>query len=101
MPLPKKVKMIFSGHIHAVQLAVGEHPTQMVIGESGTALDTFDDETLKLVPEGYRIFPSEYGYVLMSKTSVGKWIATIKSVNGDTDFICHINEIGAPCVAFK
>jgi hypothetical protein len=101
LPLPKKVKMIFSGHIHAVQLATGLHPTQMIIGESGTSLDYFDNETRKFIPEGYRVFPSDYGYVLMSKDANGKWTASIKSTQGETDFICQLNEPGVPCLAFK
>ncbi|HWU44510.1 MAG TPA: metallophosphoesterase, partial [Bdellovibrio sp.] len=53
MPLPKKVKMVFAGHIHAFQLATGNHPTEMVIGESGTALDLFSSEAQKTVPSGH------------------------------------------------
>lgn len=101
LPLPKKVKMIFSGHVHAIQVATGNHPTQMVIGESGTSLDYFTNETLKLVPDGYRVFPSEYGYVVMDRKSDGKWTASIKGTTGSTDFICQVNEPNAPCLAFK
>jgi hypothetical protein len=101
LPLPNKVKMIFSGHIHAVQVAVGDHPPQMVIGESGTSLDFFNEQNLKAVPAGYRVFPSDYGYVLMSKDVMGKWTANIKSINGQTDFACQVSEPGVPCLAYK
>lgn len=101
LPLPKKVQMIFAGHIHAVQFAVGNHPPQMVVGESGTSLDNFSKEALKLLPKGYRVFPADYGYVVMDRKTSGAWTATIKSVDGETNFVCQINETGVPCSDIK
>lgn len=100
-PLPSKVKMVFAGHIHSFQIATGDHPPQMIIGESGTALDIYDEATRQVIPKGYTVFPSDHGYALLQKDTHGRWTATIKSFDGATDFICRISEPGVPCLAFK
>ncbi len=96
-PLPSKVKMVFAGHVHSFQIATGNHPPEMIIGESGTALDIYDEATRKMIPPGYTVFPEDHGYALMEKNPDGKWTATIKSFDGETDFICQISEPGIPC----
>ena len=102
LPLPKKVKMVFAGHIHSFQIAtIARHPAEMIIGESGTALDLYSDEARKMIPQGYNVFPSDHGYALLERDANNKWIATIKSYDGETDFVCHIEEYGVPCIAFK
>lgn len=100
-PLPKKVKAVFAGHIHSFQIATGNHPPEMIIGESGTALDIYNDETRKMIPAGHTVFPSDHGYALMEKDVNGRWVATIKGYDGSTDFVCQLSEPGVPCVAFK
>ncbi|MFM6929632.1 MAG: metallophosphoesterase [Bdellovibrio sp.] len=97
MPLPKKVKFVFGGHIHNFQIAQGDHPLQLVVGESGTALDYFNEETRKLIPSGFKVFPSDHGYLVMEKDGEGKWIGLIKSFDGKTDFTCQMEEDGVPC----
>lgn len=101
LPLPKKVKMVYAGHIHAFQIAQGNHPPEMIIGESGTALDYFSAEAMKLVPAGHTVFPADHGYALLEKDVNGKWKASIKSYDGETDFVCRISEPGIPCQIFK
>ncbi|MDG0815561.1 metallophosphoesterase [Bdellovibrio svalbardensis] len=100
-PLPSKVKMVFAGHIHSFQIAQGNHPPELIIGESGTSLDIYDEATRKVIPPGYTVFPSDHGYALLERDASGKWIAAIKSFDGATDFVCKVSEIGIPCDTIK
>lgn len=97
MPLPEKVKFIFAGHIHNFQIAQGAHPLQLVVGESGTALDQFGEESRKFLPKEHRIFPADHGYLVMEKDGSGKWVGLIKSFDGKTDYTCQMEEDGVPC----
>ncbi|MBO9665655.1 MAG: metallophosphoesterase [Bdellovibrio sp.] len=99
IPLPKKVKLVFAGHIHNFQISTaGDHPTHVVVGESGTALDYYNDETRKMIPAGYNVFPSDHGYLVMEKDRSEKWVGVIKSYDGKTDFTCALEDPGVPCV---
>lgn len=100
-PLPGKVRMIFAGHIHAFQIATGNHPPELIVGESGTALDVYDEATRQQIPTGYTVFPSDHGYAVLEKDAYGQWVATIKSFDGVKDYICQVGETGVPCLMFK
>jgi hypothetical protein len=100
MPLPKKVKLVFAGHIHNTQIAVANNrPVHVVMGEGGTALDYYDAATRKLIPTGFTVLPSNHGYMVLEKDSNGKWVGTVKGYDGQTNFKCGLEEAGVPCVA--
>lgn len=100
LPLPKKVKMVFAGHIHNTQIATApKRPVHVVIGEGGTALDFYDEATRRLIPQGFTVLPSNHGYMVVEKEADGKWVGTVKDYDGKTNFVCSLEAPGAPCKA--
>lgn len=100
MPLPKKVKFVFAGHIHNTQIAVGNNrPVHIVMGEGGTALDHYDAATRRLIPAGFTVLPSNHGYMVLEKDSGGKWLGTVKGYDGQTNFVCSLEDPKMPCDA--
>ncbi|WP_413580453.1 metallophosphoesterase [Bdellovibrio sp. HCB288] len=97
MPLPKKVKFVFAGHIHNTQVSTGKRPVHVVVGEGGTALDYYDEATRKLIPAGFTVLPSTHGYMVLEQNSDGKWVGVVKDDQGKASFKCSLEQANAPC----
>ncbi len=102
-PLPRQVTLTMAGHIHDFQLVKQSRPVQLVVGQSGSALDPapqVENQRFKM-PSGYEIFSptihgSQFGYVVLEKASQG-WIAKVKNIDGKTEHTCELWNLQKVC----
>lgn len=88
------VDLYISGHIHNVQMVSGNHPLQIVAGESGTSLDPVGDYAKDLIPmiNGSTAFiptaeDDRFGYLIMQKKAKETSIF-VKDPDGKLEFQC-------------
>lgn len=105
IPLPKKVTMVFGGHIHNFQLGRGNHPLQLVVGESGTELDPLPQKPNNKYnfENGVEIFSpitknNQFGYLLLEKNANEQWVAYLKDTLGKTEYTCQLWDIKSSCI---
>lgn len=102
-PLPRQVTLTIAGHIHDFQLVKQSRPIQLVVGQSGSALDPapqVENQKFKM-PSGYEIFSptisgTQFGYVVLEKADKG-WIAKVKNVEGKTEHTCELWNLQKMC----
>lgn len=103
--LPANIDLVISGHIHLAELFVfasaSERPTQLIVGNSGTALDknvtaTLDGQALDDAALETGKTLEQFGFLTLESTSDG-WIATEHGQDGTQGSTCTLRAKRATC----
>jgi len=94
--LPDGVNLVLSGHIHLFEALsfAGPRPAQLVVGNSGTALDpdiTTQLSGLQIAEETIRdaAVMDQFGYMTIDPADAG-WSAMLRDINGNPLLSCSI-----------
>jgi len=106
---PQGVQLTLAGHIHAFEAInfVSDHPTSLVLGNSGSGTDT----TLPLsYPEGLSLYPgvqvgdyvasADFGFATLDRKSTGAkdaWLLTEYNTQGRPVFVCQVGQGKSHC----
>ena len=106
---PQGVQLTLAGHIHAFEAInfVSDHPTSLVLGNSGSGTDT----NLPLsYPEGLSLYPgvqvgdyvasADFGFATLDRKSVGAkdaWLLTEYNTQGRPVFVCQVGQGKSHC----
>jgi hypothetical protein len=99
----KNVELLMAGHIHSSEIMKAkEFPLQVVLGNSGTALDVMPDkisaENLSFINyEKAKIISHGFGYALLKRDSAGDYAIEFHNADGSKDFSCHLKNRGQDC----
>lgn len=101
--LPLAVQLVLSGHVHLFERVsfTSRRPSQFVVGNSGTRLDSdFTTSLSGLVIGGEPVASDtvlgEFGYTTIEASSQG-WIVTPRTVNGLPQTTCKVRDWQVIC----
>lgn len=93
----EKVDFFLSGHIHSQQVIAVKDKLQLIVGHSGSSIDSFgrilNTEKIISTTESKKSF----GYAIFQRTGFKKWNFTFKDVNGKTKLDCHAEAGSVQC----
>lgn len=96
--LLSKIDFYLGGHIHNQQIILNqEHLTQVIVGNSGTALDPFGRKIMNSQVITTTESKNSFGYAIFERTGFKRWNWFFKNGQGVTELECRVNTVRTNC----